>query len=148
VTEIVWFKLQQIFFSRYASHSVLIFCTAIAVARFALLGALDGSGTIWWAVLSITLLQATHALTFAAHHTAIMNKMHEWFSQNQQSRAQSFFVASVYGAGGATGTFAAGWLWANIGPAWAFYGAAMASAVALILALLAPSSALDKRNRA
>jgi MFS transporter, PPP family, 3-phenylpropionic acid transporter len=148
ITEIAWFKFQQRFFNRYSSHSVLIFCTAIAVARFALLGALDGSGTVWWAILSITLLQASHAFTFAAHHTAIMNKMHEWFSQNQQSRAQAFFVACVYGAGGATGTFLAGWLWASIGPAWAFYGAAIASLAALLLAYLAPTSALDRGKRA
>jgi MFS transporter, PPP family, 3-phenylpropionic acid transporter len=144
ITEIAWFKFQQRFFNHYSSHSVLVFCTAIAVARFALLGALDGSGTVWWAILSITLLQASHAFTFAAHHTAIMNKMHEWFSQNQQSRAQAFFVASVYGVGGATGTFAAGWCWVNIGPAWAFYGAAFASALALFLAYFAPTSELSQ----
>jgi MFS transporter, PPP family, 3-phenylpropionic acid transporter len=148
ITEILWFKFQQRFFNRYTSHSVLVFCTAIAVVRFALLGALDGSGTLWWAILAITLLQASHAFTFAAHHTAIMNKMHEWFSQNQQSQAQAFFVASVYGAGGATGTFVAGWLWASLGPAWAFYGAAIASAMALLFAYLAPSGALSDGERA
>jgi MFS transporter, PPP family, 3-phenylpropionic acid transporter len=148
ITEIIWFKFQQRFFNHYSSHSVLIFCTAVAAVRFALLGALDGSGTVWWAIFAVSLLQASHAFTFAAHHTAIMNKMHEWFNQNQQSRAQAFFVASVYGAGGATGTFAAGWLWASIGPAWAFYGAAIASTVALLLAYCAPSDALPKDTRA
>jgi MFS transporter, PPP family, 3-phenylpropionic acid transporter len=137
LTEIVWFKFQQHFFTRYSAHSVLIFCSIVAVVRFALLGALDGSGTVFWATLTIALLQASHAFTFAAHHTAIMNKMHEWFAQDQQSRAQAFFVAIVYGLGGATGTFIAGWLWANVGPAWAFFGAAIASVFALLLALMA-----------
>jgi MFS transporter, PPP family, 3-phenylpropionic acid transporter len=148
VTEITWFKFQQHFFNRFSSHSVLIFCAAIAVARFWLLGSIDGSGTIWWAVLAITLLQASHAFTFAAHHTAIMNKMHEWFSQDQQSRAQAFFVAVVYGLGGASGTFIAGWLWATVGPAWAFYGASLSAAIGLLLAYLAPTSDLESGKRA
>jgi MFS transporter, PPP family, 3-phenylpropionic acid transporter len=144
ITEIVWFKFQQRFFSRYSAHSVLVFCTIVAVARFALLGALDGAGTVSWVIFTITLLQASHAFTFAAHHTAIMNKMHEWFAQEQQSRAQAFFVAVVYGFGGATGTFIAGWLWVNIGPAWAFFGAAIGSTCALLLALPAHSYQFSK----
>jgi MFS transporter, PPP family, 3-phenylpropionic acid transporter len=137
LTEIVWFKVQQTYFHRYSSQAVLIFCTAIAALRFAFLGALDGSGTVWWAVVALVVLQASHAFTFAAHHTAIMNKMHDWFSQIQQPSAQSFFVAVVYGIGGAIGTFVAGQLWVIIGPAWAFFGAALASALAMVLAILA-----------
>jgi MFS transporter, PPP family, 3-phenylpropionic acid transporter len=138
ITEIMWFKFQQHFFQRYTAHTALTFCTAIAVLRFALLGTLEGLGTELWVLLTIIVLQASHAFTFAAHHTAIMSKMHEWFSQAQQSQAQSFFVALVYGVGGATGTFVAGFLWAELGPAWAFYGAAIACFVALMLAAAAP----------
>jgi MFS transporter, PPP family, 3-phenylpropionic acid transporter len=137
LTEIVWFKVQQKYFNRYSSQAVLIFCTGVAALRFAFLGALDGSGTAWWTVVVLVVLQASHAFTFAAHHTAIMNKMHDWFSQTQQSSAQSFFVAVVYGIGGAVGTFVAGQLWVTVGPAWAFFGAALASIVAMLLAILA-----------
>jgi MFS transporter, PPP family, 3-phenylpropionic acid transporter len=134
VTEIVWFKVQQRYFNLFSSGAVLIGCSAIAALRFAILAALDGEGTTGWVIFTIILLQASHAFTFAAHHTAIMNKMHEWFDQSQQARAQAVFVAVVYGVGGAVGTLVAGQLWAAIGPAWAFYGAAIASGVAMLLA--------------
>lgn len=137
ITEIVWFKVQQRFFQRLTSHFVIVCCAAVAAIRFGCLGAMNGMSIGWVEVLFIVALQASHALTFAAHHTAIMNKMHEWFSQAQQARAQAFFVAVVYGAGGAAGTFVAGQLWAEVSPAWAFYGAAIASLLAFALASIA-----------
>jgi MFS transporter, PPP family, 3-phenylpropionic acid transporter len=137
LTEIIWFKVQQRYFVKFSSLSILIFCAAVAVVRFGALGALDGAGQSLWVVATLVLLQASHAFTFAAHHTAAMNKMHEWFDSGQQSRAQSLFVAWVYGVGGSVGAILSGQLWEKMGPAWVFYGAAIASFLALLAGLVA-----------
>jgi MFS transporter, PPP family, 3-phenylpropionic acid transporter len=137
LTEIIWFKVQQRFFNRISSSTMLMVCAGVGLIRFGTLGALDGVALNVFSVGLLIVLQASHALTFAAHHTAAMNKMHEWFDDGQQSRAQSIFVALVYGVGGAAGAVVAGHLWEGYSPPFAFFGAALASFAALIAAYVA-----------
>jgi MFS transporter, PPP family, 3-phenylpropionic acid transporter len=144
LTEIVWFKVQQRYFVRFSSLSILSFCAAVAAFRFGALGATDGAGQSTALVAALVLLQASHAFTFAAHHTAAMNKMHEWFDASQQSRAQSLFVAWVYGVGGSVGAILSGQLWEKMGPAWVFYGASIASVLAVCAGVMA--QLLDRKR--
>ncbi len=137
IIEILWFRFQQGFFARYAATSILVACSVIGALRFTGLGLIDGLGTTLSVILILVLLQTMHAITFAAHHTAAMSKMHQWFSTQEQSRAQSFFVALVYGVGGTLGTACAGVLWDKLSPSTTFLVAGLASAIAALIALVA-----------
>jgi MFS transporter, PPP family, 3-phenylpropionic acid transporter len=136
-TEIIWFKFQQRFFSIVSDNLMLMICACTAAARFGLLGVLGGLEIGFLSVALLCILQCSHALTFAAHHTAAMNKMHQWFDASQQSRAQSVFVALVYGVGGAAGSAIAGLVWEKFSPQAAFYVSAASALVAFTLAFIA-----------
>jgi PPP family 3-phenylpropionic acid transporter len=70
-----------------------------------------------------------HAITFGVHHSAAMALLQRWFGAGQQGRAQALYAAIGYGLGGGSGGIVAGWMWARIEPAAAFYGAAAAAAL-------------------
>jgi len=123
VCEIALFRLQRPLFERYGALALLSFSMAVAAARFALVA--WGGG--WWPAVFLT--QLMHAVTFGVHHSAVMALLHRWFEPAQQARAQALYTTLGYGGGGALGGLAAGWAWANLGPAAAFYGAAAAAAL-------------------
>ena len=123
LAEIVLFRYQRPLFERFGALSLLSASLAVAVARFALVG--WGGGWLPAVVLS----QLMHAITFGVHHSAAMALLQRWFGAGQQGRAQALYAAIGYGLGGGSGGIVAGWMWARVEPAAAFYGAAAAAAL-------------------
>jgi PPP family 3-phenylpropionic acid transporter len=75
-----------------------------------------------------------HAATFGAFHAAAVAAVHRVFPPAAQARGQTLFSSVTYGAGGAVGALAAGWLWQAVGPALAFTFSALAGLAGLHLA--------------
>jgi PPP family 3-phenylpropionic acid transporter len=114
VAEIVVFVFLPQLFRRFALSSILFGSFACAVVRFLILGWL--ADALWLVVIA----QLLHAATFGAFHAAAVAAVHRVFPQAAHARGQTLFSSVTYGAGGAVGALAAGWLWQLGGPGLAF----------------------------
>ena len=81
----------------------------------------------------ISAAQLLHAATFGAHHAAALAAVHRIFQGRHQARGQALYSAAGFGAGGALGMFASGWLWNHAGTAWTFTCGAAAALIAWAL---------------
>jgi PPP family 3-phenylpropionic acid transporter len=114
VAEIVVFVFLPQLFRRFALSSILFGSFACAVVRFLILGWL--ADALWLVVIA----QLLHAATFGAFHAAAVAAVHRVFPQAAHARGQTLFSSVTYGAGGAVGALAAGWVWQLGGPGLAF----------------------------
>jgi len=114
VAEIVVFLFLPQLFRRFALSTILVASFGCAVARFLLLGWL--ADALWLVVIA----QLLHAATFGAFHAAAVAAVHRVLPQAAHARGQALFSSVTYGAGGAAGALATGWLWELGGPGLAF----------------------------
>src|SRR5262245_7508611 len=114
VAEIVVFIFLPQLFRRFALSSILAASFGCAVVRFLLLGWLADTLSV------VVLAQLLHGATFGAFHAAAVAAVHRVFPQAAHARGQTLFSSVTYGAGGAVGALAAGWLWELGGPGFAF----------------------------
>lgn len=126
LVEIGWFFMQGRLVGRLAMPHWLVVCSAATVLRMALTG---GAGD-WLVALFIA--QALHALTFAAHHTACIAVVTQYFPGRLRGRGQALFTVIGYGLGGMSGVLAGGVLVSRLGFE-LMYGAATSLAVAATL---------------
>jgi PPP family 3-phenylpropionic acid transporter len=123
LAEVMFFYFQASVFRRVSADAVIMGAFAVAVLRFAMIGA----GAQWLPVL--VLAQLLHCLTFAAHHSASIMTMQRWFSGALQARGQALFMSIAYGIGGTFGGLFMSWVWEHFG-SHAVYFAAIGLAVA------------------
>jgi PPP family 3-phenylpropionic acid transporter len=97
------------------------------VVRFLIIG----WAVQWW--VPIALAQVLHAATFGAHHAAALAAIDHFFQGRYQARGQALYSAVGFGAGGAVGVFASGWLWTHLGPGLTFACGSVAALVAYLL---------------
>jgi len=128
VAEIVVFLYLPQLFRRFALSAILAASFACAVVRFLVLGWL--ADALWLLVIA----QLLHAATFGAFHAAAVSAAHRVFPEAAQARGQTLFSSVTYGAGGAVGALAAGWLWQAGGPGLAFTASALAGLAGLLFA--------------
>jgi len=127
IGEVFVFLLMPRLMRRYTIPAIISFSLGCAVVRFLLIG---------WFPHSITLMilaQLMHAATFGAHHAAALAAIHHLFRGRTQARGQALYTSLGFGAGGAVGGFASGWLWEHTSPALTFTFAAGAALLALLV---------------
>jgi len=82
---------------------------------------------LWLMIASQTL----HAASFGVSHAVAIHLVHRFFTGPHQGRGQALYSSISFGAGGAIGSFSAGWLWSSPGAGQLTYTlAAMAALVA------------------
>lgn len=59
----------------------------------------------------LIVLQLTHAATFGTMHAVSMHYIHQYFQGKHQGQGQALFSSLTYGAGGAVGAVASGYVW-------------------------------------
>lgn len=127
LVEIVFFWKQGRWFRRLGSHRWLTWVGVVTALRFGATAALGDVPAVLW------LLQATHAITFAAHHTACIDLVQRQFPGRLRGRGQALYTTLGYGVPGVLGGVAGGWLVDHAGFAAVFWAAAacgVASALA------------------
>jgi MFS transporter, PPP family, 3-phenylpropionic acid transporter len=102
VMEVGWFFAQGKLLGRFTMPHWLYACGLAAVLRMAMIG-----GMSQWLV-ALFLAQMLHALTFAAHHTACIAVVSQYFPGRLRGRGQALFTVVGYGFGGAIGVLAGG----------------------------------------
>jgi PPP family 3-phenylpropionic acid transporter len=127
VGEVFIFLLMPRLMQRFTIPAIITFSLGCAVVRFLLIG--------WFAqsIVLLALAQLMHAATFGAHHAAALAAIHHLFRGRTQARGQALYTSLGFGAGGAAGGFASGWLWEHTTPALTFTFAAGAALVALLV---------------
>jgi len=102
-----------------------------------------GLATLRWLLLAfyvshplvVLLAQTLHAASFGVYHAVAITLIHRLFTGRNQGRGQALYSSVSFGAGGAIGSLGAGYLWEGSGAAATFLAAAMASALALVVAV-------------
>ena len=133
VVEVGWFWFQGRWSHRLSMHGWLLLAACVSALRFAAVAAF---GQVVW---MLVLAQCTHALTFAAQHTACIAVINRHFPGRLRGRGQALYTVLGYGASGVIGGVAGGALSEALGFAavfWAASGAALVAALCCWRALL------------
>jgi MFS transporter, PPP family, 3-phenylpropionic acid transporter len=129
VVEIGWFFTQGRWLPLLSLSGWLVLAAAVMAARMAL----TAGGGQWLALL--LLAQMAHALTFAAHHSAVIALINGYFDGRLRARGQALYSVIGYGLSGVVGGLVGGWVssrwglaavfWLSTGTALAALGAAL-----------------------
>lgn len=104
ITEILWFILQSRWLHHLSASAWLLLCAGLAVVR---MGFTATSADVIWILL---LTQASHAITFAAHHSVCVGWVIEFFPGSLRGRGQALYTMIGYGVTGIVGALLGGWL--------------------------------------
>ncbi len=128
IAEVIVFLFMHRLLKRFGARQVLLASLGLAVIRWILIGNFPNSLVI------ILFAQTLHAATFGTFHAAAIHLIHHYFTGSHQGRGQALYSSLSFGAGGAMGTLASGFLWESSGPNVAFGISATLSLIALVVA--------------
>ena len=128
VAEIGVFLKMRRWLPRYGARRLLLAAAALTALRWALLaGFVDD---LWIMVLAQTL----HAASFGLYHAVSIHLFHRLFRGRLQGRGQALYSSVSFGAGGAVGSVAAGYLWQGLGAQWMYLAGAAVALLAVAVA--------------
>ena len=123
---IVGYRLLQTF--RLAS--LLSFTFLIAAIRWVMVATFPESG---WLIL---LTQVMHSVTYGLYHSVMIKLIDRLFQGNYQIRGQALYSSITFGLGGAIGSFASGYIWAEHGQNQLFMVSGLMMFVVFIVSLV------------
>lgn len=137
---VIFLSMQKIL--RLVSLRVLwLFSLAVAVLRWLLIGMFpEHLGILIFA-------QTLHAFSFGAYHVTSIQLVHRYFRGKLQHRGQALYSSMSFGAGGAAGSLAAGYLWQWHGSTFTFMVMAGVAFVGVILGILFVERRLSVTSR-
>ena len=134
--EVLWFWFQSRWAHRFTMHGWLLTAAIVTALRLAAVAAFGA--TAWVLVLT----QFTHAVTFAAQHTACIAVINQHFPGRLRGRGQALYAVLGYGASGVVGGVTGGALSEALGFAAVFW--AGSAAAVLAAACCARAMALER----
>ena len=126
--EIVFFWFQGRWFGRVTPYRWLQWVALVTALRFVAVALAGTAGP--WALALLVLSQLSHAVTFAAHHSACIQLVQRHFPGRLRGRGQALYTVLGYGLSGVLGGVGGGWLIEVSGFAAVFWAAALAGALA------------------
>ncbi|MFO1429988.1 MAG: MFS transporter [Candidatus Competibacteraceae bacterium] len=128
VAEIGIFLLIPRLLPALGARRLLLLAMALTSLRWWLLGRYAGQ-------LGLLLFsQSLHAFSFGVYHATAIYLIHQFFKGRHQGRGQALYNSLSFGAGGALGSLAAGYLWSSWGPEITYLLAAGVSTLGFIVA--------------
>jgi PPP family 3-phenylpropionic acid transporter len=128
VAEIGMFLLMPRLLLRFAARQLMLLALAFTSLRWLLIGGFADNLAL------LLFAQTLHALSFGAYHVIAIHLIHRFFSGHHQGRGQALYSSLSFGAGGALGSLAAGYLWTVVGAQGTYFLAAGLSALGFIVA--------------
>jgi MFS transporter, PPP family, 3-phenylpropionic acid transporter len=122
--EVFWFWFQSRWVHGLTMHAWLVLAALVTALRLA---AVAGFGSFAWVLV---LSQVTHAVTFAAQHTACIAVVNRHFPGRLRGRGQALYAVLGYGASGVIGGVAGGALSDAFGFAAVFWAGSAAALLA------------------
>lgn len=127
VAEIGVFLVMHRWLPRFGPRKLLLASLALTTVRWILIAAFPDYLTI------ILFAQILHAASFGVYHAVAIHLIHAFFVGRLAGRGQALYSSLSFGAGGALGSLASGYLWSSSGPQSTFLMAAAVSLVALVV---------------
>ena len=110
VAEIGVFLVMPVLLPRFGARRLLLVAVALTLLRWLLIaGFVDQPAVIVFA-------QILHAASFGLYHAVAIYMIHALFTGAHQGRGQALYSSVSFGAGGAVGSLASGYLWTGMGP--------------------------------
>ncbi|RRQ20857.1 MFS transporter [Thiohalobacter thiocyanaticus] len=81
----------------------------------------------------ILFAQTLHAASFGLYHAVAIHLVHQYFTGRSQGRGQALYSSLSFGAGGAVGSLAAGYLWDGVSAQATYIAAAGVSLLAVLI---------------
>ena len=128
--EIVFFAKQGRWYPWLTAHRWLQMVAAVTVLRFTAVAVGGAFAPV------LVLAQASHAITFAAHHAACITLVQRHFPGRLRGRGQALYTTLGYGLSGVLGGVGGGWLISHLGFASVFWAAALCGLAAAACATL------------
>ena len=136
--EVAWFWFQSRWAHRLSQHGWLLVAALATALRLAAVAAFGASAWV------LVLTQCTHAVTFAAQHTACIAIVNQHFAGRLRGRGQALYAVLGYGASGVVGGVAGG----ALSQAYGFAAVFWAGSAAALLAAACCRRALVLERRA
>ena len=108
--EIGVFLLMPVLLPRFGARRLLLTAVILTTLRWLLVAGFADNLVI------ITFSQLLHAASFGLYHVVVIFLIHRLFTGAHQGRGQALYSSLSFGAGGALGSLASGYLWSGIGP--------------------------------
>lgn len=108
IAEIVMFACAPFFFQRWGFRTLVSLCLCTTALRWGLVGIFYDS--LWIQAIA----QSIHAFSFGLFHLIAMRIIFDYFTPQQQGRAQAFY-STIWGIGVALGSILAGQYWQSLG---------------------------------
>ncbi len=125
--EIGVFLMMTRLLPRFGPRRLLLVSLGLTSLRWLLIaGFAESVGVIVFA-------QTLHAASFGLYHVVAIYLIHSLFTGAHQGRGQALYSSVSFGAGGAIGVLASGYLWISIGPESMYLFAAVLSLSAFIV---------------
>jgi PPP family 3-phenylpropionic acid transporter len=125
IAEIGIFMFMPRLLSRFGARHLLLVATGLTSLRWLMIAVFPMH------VGLIGLAQTLHAGSFGLYHAVSIHLVHRLFTGIHQGRGQALYSSVSFGAGGAVGSLASGYLWEGLGPEPMFLLAAVVSLMAL-----------------
>ena len=128
VAEIGVFLMMTRLLPRFGPRRLLLVSLGLTTLRWLLIAGFAGSAGV------IVFAQTLHAASFGLYHVVAIYLIHSLFTGAHQGRGQALYSSVSFGAGGAAGVLASGYLWTSLGPESMYLFAAALSLSAFIVA--------------
>jgi len=128
-SEIGIFLLMPVLLPRFGARRLLLLAVVLTTLRWLLTAFFADNLAI------ITFSQTLHAASFGLYHAVMIFLIHSLFTGTHQGRGQALYSSLSFGAGGAAGSLASGYLWTGLGPQAIFLMAAASSLCAVVVVL-------------
>ena len=127
VAEIGVFLVMHRWLPRFGPHNLLLASLALTTVRWILIAMFPSHLTI------ILFAQVLHAASFGVYHAVAIHLIHAFFAGRLAGRGQALYSSLSFGAGGALGSLASGYLWSSTGPQSTYLMAAGVSLAAWVV---------------
>jgi PPP family 3-phenylpropionic acid transporter len=127
IAEIGVFLRMHRWLPAFGARQLLLSATLLTVLRWLLI-----AGFVEYAWVMVV-AQVLHAASFGIYHAVAIHLVHGMFTGPHQGRGQALYSSLSFGAGGALGSFAAGYLWEGFGAQLMYTVAAGTAAIAAII---------------
>ena len=107
--EVGMFLLMHRLLPRFGPRRLMLAALALAALRWWLIGHFARELPI------LLFAQTLHAFSFGVFHAVSMHLIHQIFPGSLQGRGQALYSSLSFGAGNATGSLAAGYVWQGLG---------------------------------
>ncbi len=128
IAEVIVFFYMNRLLPRYGAVVLMQCCLAFAVLRWVLTAVFVDQPVI------LFFSQTLHAFSFGMFHAVMINHVHRYFTGSLHGRGQALYSSITFGAGGALGSWLAGYSWDSWGGSATYLACAVIAAVGYLIA--------------